>query len=266
MSDWIRVTRNDPCPVCGKDTWCTYNDEVIICMRNAGGTEKTFRDGSVGWLHKKADKPDHKFVRRQPNPATTINPRRIMNEFRAQTSLQHLEEFGKQLGVSAESLSRLGCAWAAQHKAYAFPMFDGFDNTVGIRLRSMDGHKWAIKGSHQGIFKTSTDVQKRCYVCEGPTDTAAALTMGLWAIGRPHCAGGIQDIQGAFRAHSVREAVIVADNDNPGITGAKMLQKQLRIPSVILVLPCKDFRQALRLGLIGSDVAELVGTLAWHRP
>lgn len=48
MGDLRRVTKSHPCPICGKDDWCGYNDRVVICMRIPSNVPT--RNG--GWLHK----------------------------------------------------------------------------------------------------------------------------------------------------------------------------------------------------------------------
>src|SRR6185295_4140079 len=98
-----------------------------------------------------------------------------------------LSTFAATLGVKSEALEALGCAWAEPYRAWAFPMRNGDRNVIGIRLRNDAGHKWAVKGSKQGLFSPSYPASQTGFICEGPTDTAAALSIGLWAIGRPSC-------------------------------------------------------------------------------
>jgi len=30
---WTRVTKASPCPVCGKEKWCSIGDRAIWCMK-----------------------------------------------------------------------------------------------------------------------------------------------------------------------------------------------------------------------------------------
>lgn len=51
-SDWQRVSRRRPCPVCGKPDWCAYSGPddsptAAICQR----VESPKRAGEAGWLH-----------------------------------------------------------------------------------------------------------------------------------------------------------------------------------------------------------------------
>jgi hypothetical protein len=51
-SDWQRVSKRRPCPVCGKPDWCMYvgsddSPTAAICAR----IESPKRCGEGGWLH-----------------------------------------------------------------------------------------------------------------------------------------------------------------------------------------------------------------------
>lgn len=45
---FIRVSRNNPCPICKKPDWCAYNGRIAICMRIQSPVPS--RNG--GWVHK----------------------------------------------------------------------------------------------------------------------------------------------------------------------------------------------------------------------
>jgi hypothetical protein len=52
-SDWKRVSRRRPCPVCGRPDWCLFTGPedaptAAICAR----TESPKAAGSAGWLHR----------------------------------------------------------------------------------------------------------------------------------------------------------------------------------------------------------------------
>ena len=54
-------------------------------------------------------------------------------------------------------------------------MFDSEGSTIGIRLRSMRGEKWAVSGSKGGLFYDRSQQivkEKFAVIVEGPTDTA----------------------------------------------------------------------------------------------
>lgn len=104
-------------------------------------------------------------------------------------------------------------------------------------------------------------------ICEGPTDTAAAISMGYYAIGRPSCVGCLDHIAMLFRwAAPVRRAVIVSDLDDAGLRGAKSVQEHLPVPSTILVCPAKDVRSFYNNGGSREMLDAMIGQQVWRQP
>ena len=188
---FTRVSTFKPCPICQKPDWCrVFSDGWAECMRVQ--SDRPAKSG--GWMHRHADTS----LRLMPPPfrpqPPALNATKLNREWRTATSQAALEAFASELGVSVTALNALGAAWASPYAAWAFPMRDGYNNIVGIRLRSAQG-KFAVRGSRQGIFTASVAPQPVLFVCEGPTDTAAALNLGLFAVGRPNCCCGGLDIK-----------------------------------------------------------------------
>jgi hypothetical protein len=192
-------------------------------------------------------------------PTRSIDSLKLIKEWRNDTLDAALTCFAECLDLSPITLIQLGCAWSKPHKAWAFPMLGPDGHFCGIRLRNVDGFKWTVSGSKQGLFAPMIPKQDIAYLPEGPTDTAALLTCGLYAIGRPNCNGGAEHLKIALQGLGIKRIVIVADNDAakrlgprdgyPGIEGAERLKKELRRwPSVIYMppSPCKDVRDLLR--------------------
>jgi DNA primase len=144
-------------------------------------------------------------------------------------------------------------------------MRDGAGTVVGIRLRNVAGDKWAVTGSRAGLFVPATlEPQRRVYVCEGPTDTAAALTIGLYAIGRPSCMGNEADVYATIRRLRIREAVIVADADAPGQRGAAKLVEGMPCVSCVWTPEGKDIREYVtKLGGDRETVEDSIRNLVW---
>ena len=187
-----------------------------------------------------------------------------MREWLAATTASALAEFATALGVSTPSLVAVGAAWAAPHAAWAFPMSDGYGNVVGIRLRNERG-KFAVRGSRQGIFlATVVPAQKTLFVCEGPTDTAAAVELGLFAVGRPNCCCGGLEIRVYARRHECSRVVVISDNDKPGLDGALKVGGELKLPFAIYVPPAKDIREFVRLGGTRAMIENTLGNTIWH--
>lgn len=272
---WVRVNKQFPCGACGKFDWCTYAPEVglLCCMRLA--SSKPAKNG--GWLHSMGDAPRPPLPVRAARPVPTINCGELLRSWTHSTGDLNMEDFAASLGVKVDALYQLNCCRSQSHSAWAFPMRDGRGAVTGIRLRYDNGDKRAVTGSRAGIFIPDAIQADTVYVGEGPTDVAALLTMGLFAIGRPSCSGGVTFIQDYLKRNRVvRRVVIVADVDqdreingqviNPGITGAKTLQEHLPVPSVIVTLPCKDSREFLRRGGTKTMIESMVSSLVWRKP
>lgn len=166
-----------------------------------------------------------------------------------ETSEHQVSDLAAKLGVGEEPLWWLGVAWAKPHNAWAFPMRDARQNIIGVRLRDNHGKKWAVKGSKQGLFIPSIDTDKRLFVCEGPTDCAACLSMGFYAIGRPSCNGCLEMVLDFLKANrSISEVVLVTDNDEAGLRGSAALRKEIPVRSYELLLAPKDIRKFVQLG------------------
>lgn len=200
-----------------------------------------------------------------------------MREWFASTTDDARESLAESLGVQAITLSLLRCSWSPTHQAWAFAMRDGSGRICGIRLRWENGHKKSVTGSREGIFLPMQEPSSEAWIPEGPTDTAALLTLGKFAIGRPSCSGGIAHIAATVARLNIRRAIIIADNDtdkmrpnwerwNPGLDGAQRLADEIGVPCCILILPCKDAREYLAYGGTAELLDSLVSGIVWHQP
>ncbi|MEZ6081211.1 MAG: hypothetical protein R3C09_28540 [Pirellulaceae bacterium] len=132
------------------------------------------------------------------------------------------------LGLPTDPLVQLCIGWSPEHRATSWPMRNAAGDVIGVRLRCpVTAKKWAVRGSAAGLFYPiellRIERPERLMVCEGPTDTAALLSIGLQSVGVPS-AGGSRDLLVAFsRQVAPAEIVIVADADGPGIDGAERL-------------------------------------------
>jgi hypothetical protein len=174
------------------------------------------------------------------------------------------KEFAAKIGLDYIPLTTLGMGWADEYQAFSFPMYDSSDDPQvrGIRLRSdSTGRKFAVTGSQDGVFRWLNPLQETVYVAEGPTDTSALLQLGLDAIGRPSCMGGVHVLVPLL---TQRNVVIVSDSDSPGRAGAKVLADRLKglANSIKIIEPHrKDMREWLQHGAT-RDAVELLTTNA----
>jgi len=271
---WGRVTRHRPCVVCGRGDWCGYSADgsVAICMRVK--SDRPTRNG--GWLHQVTDAPPRPAPRvyvPQPHHAQpcTTDWATMLRRFERDTRAAEVERLATSLGVSPGSLCRLGIAWAAPHRAWAFPMCNGKRRPIGIRLRAESGRKWAIRGSHNGLFwPDHLGNGGPLLLCEGPTDVAALLDLGYATIGRPSCAGAVDLVIEVVQGLRHRDVVIVADADEQGLDGADRLARALteagRRPKVIRPLQGKDARAWVQAGATRVDVDAVITKALYWRP
>lgn len=274
-----RVTKRKPCPVCNKPDWCMTGRDIAICMRVPSSRSKNFVDGSVGYIHNLAGftpTPQPLIERRREQ--RVINIPALWKRMSVATPNYEIESLAKNLGVDSHALISIGCA-KRDDNTYAFAMRDGSNAIIGIRLRTSDGRKFAVEGSHGGLFIPQMPARKRLYVVEGPTDTAAAVTIGLFAIGRQSCNGGVHQVVDYINRNKIiSECVIVADTDidrfsptgsvyNPGISGAMGLMEHIPIKSIVVTFPhVKDMREFVKTGGDASLIESFVRSSAWRIP
>jgi hypothetical protein len=274
---WRRITRRNPCPICGRPDWCLIatDGSACICPR----VQSDRRAGEAGWYHRLRD--DRYPGRRPPPPPPKATPTarpdlaRLAERYRQDVDPGRLYQFAASLGLSTRSLEALDIGWSAWHQAWAFPMRDASGGVLGIRLRKPDGSKFAVRGGHEGLFLpagwAADPEHQRLLIGEGPTDVAALRDMGLvGVVGRPSCTGGVALLTALVRQQRPREVVIVADADLPGQQGAQRLAGVLigNGQTVRVLVPptgIKDARAWLRAGGTRADLERAIGQVPSRR-
>jgi hypothetical protein len=191
LDDFRRVSRREPCPVCGRSDWCLVergtpspcDEPRVLCQRVESGVR--WRD--AGWLHGKTRARDHHETRGVPrldrgferqavrstgrqtarfaaeDGGQTVAPlvsgndappdlSALLLRFHRAVDPPALTDLSHALGVSEHALRRMEIGRASGRGAWAFPMRDAAGSLRGIRLRTDHGRKLAIRGSHQGLF------------------------------------------------------------------------------------------------------------------
>jgi len=228
-----------------------------------------------GWLHATDGETSRVQPVTQEKVKAKLNVTELMREWKSNTLPEWIDQLATELGVSRVSLVALGVAWAAEHRAWAFPMFDGYGEPIGIRLRTIEGRKLAVAGSRNGLFIPEMPAARTAWITEGPTSAAAAITLGLFPVSRPSCSGSLGDVPIACRRLGIQRAVIVADNDrdksmpngstwNPGVGSTVKLAEIMKIPTCVYVPPAKDIRDFLRLGGTAEMIHATVKNLVWR--
>ncbi len=275
MSKMLRVSKANPCPACGKDSWCLIGEKATLCMRVQSSKPYTLKNsGELGYWHE-----HDKTVVRPPMPKQKEPPRidanKLIGIWKKGCGIQRLEPLAEDLGVSVDSLVQMMAVWAPGYEAWAFPMRDGNGFMCGIRLRRDDGSKFCVTGSRTGIFLPFCQPRNTVFLVEGPTDCAALLTIGLYAIGRPSNSGGLDIIKQTISRLHIERAVIIADNDqdqeakdgrkfNPGYDGAQSLARNLMVPCCVMALPCKDAREFVSNGGTREMLENQLDNMLWE--
>jgi hypothetical protein len=267
LRKWVRVSRQAPCTICHKTHWCTITSDgaLICCMRVQSGRQA--RNG--GWIHRIGTFTDSRPL---PPPCNRklLDCGAYHGALRRKWDHWDVDGLSLDLGVDMDALETLQPAFDPMNQAFAFPMRDGDGAVCGIRLRNFEGRKWAVRGSHEGLFyDPALAIGDDLVVCEGPTDTAAALTLGLRAVGRPSCAGGGAALAVLVRRLRIRQVIIVADQDAPhrrpdgsawypGRDGAEALAHAIKRMWRMIMPPAKDLRAWLHAGATRQEFDALV--------
>lgn len=277
----VRVTRQHPCPVCGRPKYCVllHGARLVLCTRVEVGSKRPSRDGS-GWLHVLQDNP----TTTRGTRTVTLDPpppdlRPIVEDAAVTTPAAWLASLAESLGLRSSSgaaaLRRLGahrpryavdallllsprdeqqaldlrrqCAWLARADAIAaFPM-QRRGRIVGVRLRdARTGRKLALRGGREGAFVPDGVVPgEPTWIVEGPTDCAAVLSIGLPSIGRPSATGHDAVVE---LVRAVRPAAVVVVADRDGDHNARVGQRTADDLAVRLALLVPDVRTILPPG------------------
>lgn len=296
MSELGIVSKIRPCRICGHGDWCAFlpdEPHKEICMRvSEGSYAQSEMGGGTGYFHDlgggnddwKTDKHHRKAQKRRsrafdapPGDCESFVKQAILN-----MTDDKLAGLARELGLTRRSLRAIGAGWATKFMLQAqdtrcpddgmftFPMQNHKGEVVGVRTRSKDNGKYSVKGWTSGLF-LPVDFSCRgelLVICEGPTDLAALLCLGVNACGRPSNNGGGDIAKWLVAAHKPSEVFIIHDNDTPGsdaeastIRGAETLAESLRSPNrtVRVMQPPyhKDMRQWVAAGCTKEDIEEL---------
>lgn len=251
LDDFIRVSDDMPCPCCGKPDWCCVSKkgDVVICQR----IESSVQYGQSGYLHRLTNTIEIKHLPAQSKRKykTTEEVAAKVSQFCYALSKWDRATLADELGVSENALLKLNVGNNMDAGCIAFPMQNEDFKFVGVRYRFPDGQKRSLKGGREGLFipydiRPSRHVSVM-YIVEGPTDTAALLSMGLDAIGRPNCTGGVKEIAHLADKFPYTRFVVVSDGDKPGKDGALKLARVLP-ENTVVIAPAhhKDVREYYR--------------------
>lgn len=271
-ANWHNVSRREPCPICHKADWCTVSNDGAVCVCRRIESDRPAKSG-YGWIHLLRDpKAGATPIRRKPTTPLPASVRpdfaRLHASYNGAAELQDGLAFG--LGLDGDSFAALDVRYNAANECMSFPMRDAEGDITGLRYRHLTtGRKWSAKGSKDGLFFSADNPVRspdEIVVTEGPTDTAAALSLGLDAVGRSSCLAGTELLRGFIRARRIRRVTIFADGDKPGIEGARRLSASLPVLSRIVLPPpaIKDLREWYRKGLRPAQFRNAASAAPWR--
>lgn len=259
MSEWLRVTKKHPCPVCGRGDWCTYvsDDSYACCMRIMDGSVPlksgalTLKNG--GYLFKLTTDETRPLPRHVEKPIQEVKDfGELVYDCETKTSDRQLEEYAKTMNLPGWPLRLMRCG--LYQGTMGFPMRNATGKFIGVRMRATNGQKWCIPGSRNGLFmahSTYPDLNAEYgFIVEGGTNVIALLSVSVLSVGRPSNTAGL-DMLVEYLRPSKRTLVICRDNDTKPtalqntLRGAWLLARALieckkRVKMVIT--PTKDCR------------------------
>jgi len=261
--DFHRVSRAHPCPICGKPDWCAVSRDGlrVLCNRISEGSRTRT---AAGWLHD-LEQPFRNLTPPSRPSASKTPPRSRTDWSGLQAWLtrgteQPVAELAELLGISQDSLLQLGCGYSSEENYWTFPERDGNGTLIGILRRYPDGTKKRFPGSRNGLTYSPgwNTGSGPVLLVEGASDTAALMTLGLSAVGRPSNLGGVPLLAELLQQiPEDREIIVVGERDQkpgglwPGREGAiqtaRELAKRLERPLFWALPPdnAKDVREWL---------------------
>ncbi|MFI4854807.1 MAG: AAA family ATPase [Phycisphaerales bacterium JB065] len=142
---------------------------------------------------------------------------------RAATPNARLQELADLLGLPGEAVGAMPYAWFPEEDCWICAETGPDGAICGLERRYRDGSKKGMPGGMRGLFvPIDFDPEDEVvHVVEGASDTAAALAMGLRAVGRPSNTGGCAALVQLCRYWKV---LVVGENDRK--TGKKSKREQ----------------------------------------
>ena len=130
MDKFKRVSKREPCPVCGHADWCVVSNDggTCICMR----TESDRPHAKGGWVHvlKRIPPPVRRTLKVAPVRKQLFDAERAMAGFRDEFEgkgrswdvFDSAIKLGEELGLAGAVVDRLECGRSAFYCAWCFPM------------------------------------------------------------------------------------------------------------------------------------------------
>jgi hypothetical protein len=143
-----------------------------------------------------------------------------------------LAPLAKEWGLPLDAVKRLEIG--TDRGRWVIPERSGAGTIVGISFRHSDGQKTCLPGSQRGLI-IPTDTMPvdgaPLYLAEGASDTAALISIGATAIGRPAAyltRRAFARLTYLLMMRRFDDVIVMADRDDVGKEGAATLASQLK--------------------------------------
>ena len=239
------------CPICNKPDGCLVAEDggACICSRIEEGSVKRVGKSRFrgGFLHITGDFTPKKY---EAPVAPEIDWAKRVNQYsddlynnRGYFHLLMIEQ-----RISVLHALRFHIGWF--DGTLTIPVY-GMDRRVCGIQRRQGNKKRYMKWSGMGAFVPLTFFQncsRTLAVCEGWSDTIAAMMYGFNAIGKVNAFVGDEEVVAFTMAHpTIKRVLLFADNNSDGVgeEGAEDTAKLLRIehyPTKLVVTPMTDLR------------------------
>jgi hypothetical protein len=280
-----RASSKARCPICRGTHSCSVTEDGLhFCWR-------THDSNAFGWVYLEDTRNGFGMFRSAEDPqcwlaALTEKEGRAARNGHAPTGQQAPAKFAPEpdleavlaaavdgelgtlaadvLGVDEGALRALGVCYvpeAAEEPAHwLMPERDAGGKLIGLARRYLTGAKKQYPGSRRGLAYPpgwAEMIAGAVLLPEGHSDTAALMTMGLTAVGRPLNLGGVELLIPMLRDVAKAEVpvVVIGENDKkangqwPGLEGARRTAQDLadywRVP-VWCALPPEGAKDARR--------------------
>lgn len=214
-SKWVRVSQQNPCPICKKPDNCevSWDGAFVWCGRVSEGSNRENAGGQ--FLHRIG----------VPRPVFQTPPRPVWRQHSdfgdmakrfARSGGEARSELAAQLGVSISALEAIGVGWDDRNHLWTFPERDANGKVIGISTRSRSDQKRRMPGGKAGLtFTNGWDAGSGVILLvEGGSDTASLLGLGLNVIGRPSNTGGVDLLTKLLMdIPEHREIVVIGERD-----------------------------------------------------
>jgi hypothetical protein len=243
MSDFIRVSPGEPCPVCGKDHGCDrLPNGLYFCFRSHGEHISGFRylgeRGPSGMYARSDDTPwqpndsgrfstaDRTEARRKRRrDFTEHHAKNVVPRLNTMTQAQR-KQLASQTGLPPHLFASdrlLFTQWLPDDNGrpeWWFPERNAAGEVIGWVYRDSSGKKLMVKDSSRGlyllpeVFTAQNLAGKPVLIVEGATDTLACHALGIPAIGRPSVTGGLDHLVELIKSRfKDRRIIVIGEND-----------------------------------------------------